>query len=96
MIAWTGLRMDAKKTRAFRIKLAFDKCAGGDPVPSKHAKANATLFDGTLGVATFTGPVDTPSCLVAKDVVVRGGRRGEGGRTLMALMNRFAKWEGEV
>lgn len=95
MIAWTDLRMDGKKTRTFRIKLAFDKCAGGDPVPSKHtngkqrqlASATSSLFDGTLSVATFTGPVDTPSCLVYKDVAVRTDKEGR----MMMMMNRFAK-----
>lgn len=79
MIAWTGLQMAAKKTRSFRIKLAFNKCAGGDPVPSMHAKANVTsrLFDGTFTVATFTGPNDSPSCLVFKGVKVRADEKAK-------------------
>ena len=88
MVVWAGIAMHAKKTRTFRVKLAFDKCAGDDPVPSKHnktTKAHRELFDGSsmfstgIGVATFTGPIDDMQCMVSKTVPVSHGVKATDG-----------------
>ena len=88
MVAWAGIAMHAKKTRTFRVKLAFDKCAGDDPVPSKHnktTKAHRELFGGSsmfstgIGVVTFTGPINDMQCMVSKTVPVSHGVKATDG-----------------
>lgn len=74
MLVWTAIPI--KKTRTFRFKLAIDECAGDDAVGPKksNAKSAGRLFDGTIGLATFTGPATTLDCLVSQTVKVNPGR----------------------
>jgi hypothetical protein len=77
MVAWTGLSIQAKKTSTFRVKLAFDKCAGDDAVPPKRASGKPTgLFNATVGVSTFTGPVDNQACVVIQHTKVSKAGNG--------------------
>ena len=72
MVAWTGITIASGKARAFRIKLGVDKSAGDTAVPPKHGSGKpSNLFGATIGVATFTGPVDNQLCLVPQSVKVR-------------------------
>jgi hypothetical protein len=72
MLAWTGIVMPPRKARTFKIKLAFDKCAGGDPVPPKHPNGKATnLYTGDIVISTFTGPVDDMGCVSTQTAKVR-------------------------
>ena len=74
MLVWTGIPID--KTCTFRIKLAVDKCAGNDAVAPKKANAKnaGRLFDGTIGVATFTGPAADLDCLASRIIKVSPAR----------------------
>lgn len=54
MIAWTGIPINAHKTRTLRIKSAFDKCAGSLHVAPKSANGKPTgLFNTTIELAVF-------------------------------------------
>jgi len=77
-VAWTDINLGAKKTTTFRVKLAFDKCAGEDEVLSKIGQAMSNLYSTSIGVETFTGTVISPSCSNTKTLTVRGSR-GDGG-----------------
>lgn len=61
--------MPVGKTRTFRVKLAFDQCAGTTAVPSKHNKTT-NLFSTDIDIGTFTGPVNNQQCLTTKTVKV--------------------------
>lgn len=73
--------IEAYKPTSFRIKLGVDKSAGDAAVPPKHATSKPNnLFGATIGVTTFTGPINNQLCVATQSVKVGGiGPRGFGG-----------------
>ena len=70
VVSWTGIDMPRNEARTFRIKLAFDKCAGADSELSKHTKKIAA----SITMATFTGDAEFPDCLNTTSIAVRAQR----------------------
>lgn len=70
VVSWTGIDMPRDEARTFRIKLAFDKCAG---TFSKDIKKKMAAF---ITMAFFTGDDEFPDCLNTTSIAVCAQRSG--------------------
>lgn len=78
-LVWTGLGVNAKKALTLRIKLQVGRSAGDHNVAPKRTHGfgykASSLWNTTIGVATWRGPINNPSCLATQSVKVRGEER---------------------